>query len=70
MFGGGKSTKKINGAKPINGSKKNKKGAMPELSLNGLVPPSNGVNGTHSDGGFVGMGKDGVWITRKNFLKT
>lgn len=70
MFGGGKSTKKINGAKPTNRSKKNKKGAMPELSLNGLVPPSNGVNGTHSDGGFVGMGKDGVWITRKNFLKT
>ena len=29
-----------------------------------------GSAGKGGDEGFVGMGKDGVWISRKNFLKT
>lgn len=31
---------------------------------------SGGGKAAKGDEGFVGMGKDGVWISRKNFLKT
>lgn len=27
-------------------------------------------NGAETEGTFMGVGKDGVWISRKNFLKT
>ena len=38
-----------------------------------LVVNGNGAangRGKGEDGGFVGVGSDGVWISRKNFLKT
>ena len=39
-----------------------------EPVVNGNAP-ANG-RGKGEDGGFVGMGSDGVWISRKNFVKT
>ena len=66
MFSSGKSIRKVNGPKPVNGStKKSKKTEMSENIFNG---PGT-TNGT-GENGFMGMGKDGVWISRKNFLKT
>ena len=31
---------------------------------------ANGAKMKEAEGGFMGVGKDGVWISRKNFLKT
>ena len=68
MFSSSKSTKRANGAKPVNGSKKNRKIELGEAKLNG-AGTLNGM-GSPGENGFMGMGKDGVWISRKNFLKT
>jgi hypothetical protein len=57
------------------GSKSGKKKLDVSRGRWGKDPVVNG-NGASSkkekgeDGGFVGMGSDGVWISRKNFLKT
>ena len=37
---------------------------------NGSATGGGGSAGKGGDEGFVGMGRDGVWISRKNFLKT
>lgn len=79
IFGVGRGAKKssqLNGGKSVNGKKK--KGDLSKCDeMNG--PMSNGgsagagnINhmGLHSDGGFVGMGPDGNWISRQNFVKT
>lgn len=39
-------------------------------SSNGNGNGNGGANGNGGDAGFMGVGKDGVWISRKNFLKT
>lgn len=39
-------------------------------SVNAGGKSGGGSAGKGGDEGFVGMGKDGVWISRKNFLKT
>ena len=38
-------------------------------AVNG-VGEGGGAGGVQTETGFVGMGKDGVWISRKNFVKT
>ena len=70
VFGGGnKSAKKDKGGR---GKKKldSEKGAEP--IANGTASEKGGMSGKangQTDGGFVGMGQDGVWISRKNFMK-
>jgi len=78
MFGVGKSAKKtnlFNGGKSVNGKKKKidiSKGCdANNAMLNEVDAGPKGINPTdmRSDGGFVGMGPDGNWISRKNFVK-
>lgn len=79
MFGVGKSGKKknmLNGGKPVNGKKKkvdlSKVGDISNDMIDGMDggPGEGNPLGMQSDGGFVGMGPDGNWISRKNFMKT
>jgi len=64
MFGTGRSTKKMS-SKSVNG--KNKKGNKRDDANHVTAPRS--TNGTGEGDGFVGLGKDGVWISRKNFTR-
>jgi len=79
MFGVGKSAKKtnlLNGGKSVNGKKKkaefSKGGDGNDAALDRVGAGPGGINpmGMQCDGGFVGMGPDGNWISRKNFVKT
>ena len=75
VFGG-----TIKGGKRVDRGKSGKKkvdvpkarwGRDPVVNTNGNgSAPGGGSAGNGGDEGFVGMGKDGVWISRKNFLKT
>ena len=75
VFGG-----TIKGGKRVDREKSAKKkvdvpkarwGRDPVVNTNGNgSAPGTGSAGKGADEGFVGMGKDGVWISRKNFLKT
>lgn len=82
---GGKKMNLGIGGKSVNGGKKkkvdvSKRGDANVAVVNGVGTAPAGVNGagegaggamaTQTESGFVGMGKDGVWISRKNFLKT
>jgi hypothetical protein len=76
IFGVGKGAKKsnpVNGAKPVKGKKKKvetpKGGKATDATLKEVGPDTEGSN-MRSDSGFVGVGPDGNWISRKNFAKT
>lgn len=76
IFGVGKGAKKsnpINGKKPVKEKKKKvetpKGGKEIDATVNAVGPDPEGSN-IRSDSGFVGMGPDGNWISRKNFAKT
>ena len=76
--GGGKMGKQINGA---NGNKEMKQKKRGDDQQNGELSQVYGVgtgvqsvDGRNGDmgkdgSGYMGLGKDGVWISRKNFLK-
>lgn len=72
---GAKKTKALNGGKAVNGKKTkvviSKGGDVNDVTLNEVDAGLKGANhmGMRSDGGFVGMGLDGNWISRKNFVK-
>jgi hypothetical protein len=75
--GGGKSSKKTGSSDGLKFPKKGKKGKFGggDGIGNGVGPVNRvgeggGAGGVQTEGGFVGMGKDGVWISRKNFVKT
>ena len=76
--GGGKMEKQINGAsgnKEMKQKKKRDYRKNVELSqVYGVATGAQSVDGRIGDGGkdpsgYMGLGKDGVWISRKNFLK-
>lgn len=80
VFGGGKSTKKpgVSDGLGLRLGKKSKRGRF-NINENSMVNGGATVNGVGEGGGaggvqtedgFVGMGTDGVWISRKNFVKT
>ena len=74
--GVGKPDKQINGASGNKETKQKKKrddGNNTEPSqVYGVGRGAQSVDGRIGDGGkdYMGLGKDGVWISRKNFLKT
>ena len=51
-------------------SEKEKVIIIPTKKLEELRSKHRKGNASTSDAGFLGMGKDGVWISRKNFLRT
>lgn len=77
--GGGKTEKQING---VNGSmemkQKKKRDYRKNVELSqvyGVGTGAQSVDGRIGDvgkdgSGYMGLGKDGVWISRKNFSKT
>lgn len=71
VFGGGKGTKErgFRGGFSARGKKGKLSGNMDvEAVMNGVGPPG-GEGGEPHPGAFMGVGKDGVWISKKNFLK-
>jgi len=79
VFGGGGSRKKggkvmteamLNGGERVEKSKgkRKKDGSSSGCGEGGSAEAVR--NGSGSGGGFMGVGRDGVWISRKNFLKT
>jgi len=79
VFGGGTKSKKPSNSEGlgIRMGRKSKKGKtnVDDGILTGSGPVNGvgeggGAGGIQTEQGFVGMGKDGVWISRKNFLKT
>ena len=77
--GGGKPEKQMNGlsgGREMKQKKKKDYGKNVELSqVYGVGTGAKSVDARIGDvgkdsSGYVGLGKDGVWISRKNFLKT
>ena len=72
MFGGSKSTKEKSSKGPKKGRsarRKTSSGLDEELGAPGMENVNKRGTEKDKDGGFMGVGKEGVWISRKNFVR-